>query len=189
MLQLTCSPTTQLFHGTSLFLTGCSSIDSNQWELYCSPKGFDCYIGRTFEKTRSSLFFTLIPNDTTGESLRLPLYSSLLLLYLKNISKSYPRLAVAHWTAKFLHVKSAGDLSVCLPWMSALHTGWQPPRPAANLPGLLLGQGPSLFYWSSFRFHFNVMVKILSNNLNKVIILCYKSARLPLLLPPSYIGE
>jgi len=121
--------------------------------------------------------------------LRLPLYSSLLLLYLKNISRSYPRLAAAYWAAKFLSVKSAGDLSAWLPGMSALHAGRQPLRLAANLPELPLGPGPSLFYWSSFHFHFNVTVKILSDNLNKVIILRYKNACLPLLLPPSYIGE
>lgn len=144
-------------------LTGCSSIDSNQRELHCSPKGSESYTGRTFQKTWCSLFFILIPNDATGDGLRLPPYSSLLLLYLKNISRSYPRSAV-----EFLHAKSAGDLSAQLPRTSG------PPRPAAHLPGLLLGRGPSLFYWSSFCFHFNVTVKILSDNLNKVIILRYK---------------
>lgn len=128
------------------------------------PKGLTVTQEEHFKRPDPSLFFTLIPNDATGESLRLPLHSSLLLLYLKNISRSDPRLAIAYWATEFLHVKSVGDLSAWLPWMSA-------PMMAGSPPGLLLGQGPCLFYWSSLRFHFNVTVKILSYNLNKVIIL------------------
>lgn len=105
----------------------------------------------------------------------------------KIFEESYPRLALAHWAAECLCVRWAGDLSMRLPWMHALHACWLSLRLAANLPATLLGQGLVLFYRSSFCFHFNVTVKILSDNLNKVIILRHKSACLPLLPPPSYI--
>lgn len=135
-------------------LTGCSSIDSNQWELYCSPKGSESYRGRTFQKTWRSLFFILIPNDATGESLRLPPYSSLLLLHLKNISRSYPRSAVAYRAVEFLHAKSAGDLSAWLPWTSALRTGWQPPTASSQPPRASAWTGPFFVLLAFISFSF-----------------------------------
>lgn len=120
---------------------------------------------------------------------KLLLYPSLLLLHLKNISRSDPRLAVAYWAAEFLHVKSAGDFPARLPWPSALHAGWQRRGQRPTSRGSCLDRARPCFIALHSLFILTLTVKILSDNLNKVVILRYKSARLPLLLPPSYIGE